>query len=108
MLEDICGGSQSHPNVNRREACYRIRDRIKQRQSEWKGTLKSTQNMGKVLHKVFKTVVKESLQDLPPLEEYSSEFSHFIPEPRNFAEVEKLSDDIKKPWLKATQTEIKI
>ena len=48
------------------------------------------------------------MQDLPPLEEYSSEFSHFIPEPRNFAEVKKLSDDIKKPWIKATQKEIKI
>ena len=31
-----------------------------------------------------------------------SEASHFIPEPRNFAEVTKLSDYIKKPWLKTT------
>ena len=37
MLEDICGGSQSHLNVNRREACYKIRDHIKQIQSKWKG-----------------------------------------------------------------------
>ena len=36
-----------------------------------------------------------------------SEFSHLIPEPRNFAEVTKLSDNIKKPWLKATIKEIK-
>ena len=42
MLEDIRDGSLTHPNVNRREACYTIRDRIKQRQSERKGTLKST------------------------------------------------------------------
>ena len=28
ILEDICDGSQSHPNVNKREACYKIRDRI--------------------------------------------------------------------------------
>ena len=29
MLEDICNGSQSHPNINRREARYEIRVRIK-------------------------------------------------------------------------------
>ena len=45
--------------------------------------------MGKGLHKVFKTVVKEILQDLPPLGESGSEVSHFIPEPRNFAEAKK-------------------
>ena len=32
--------------------------------------------------------------------------SHFIPEPRNFAEVTKLAEDIRKPWLKATLKEI--
>ena len=32
MLEDICDGSQTHPNVNIREANYKIRDRIRQRQ----------------------------------------------------------------------------
>ena len=42
MLEDICYGSQSHPNVNKREAHYKIRDHIKQRQPEWKGALKAT------------------------------------------------------------------
>ena len=31
---------------------------------------------------------------------------HFIPEPRNFAEVTKLSENIRKPWLKATLKEI--
>ena len=30
MLEDIRDGSQTHPNVNRREARYKIRDRISQ------------------------------------------------------------------------------
>ena len=63
-LEDIRDGSQSHPNVNRIEARYKIRDRIKQGQSEWKGALKATQNMGRGLHKVFKTVVKYILQYL--------------------------------------------
>ena len=42
--------------------------------------------MGKGLHNVFKTVVKDISQDLPPLGESGSEFSHLIPEPRNFAE----------------------
>ena len=31
MLEDIRDGSQTQPNVNRREASYKIRDRIRQR-----------------------------------------------------------------------------
>ena len=34
MLQDIRDGSQIHPNVNRRESRYKIRDRIRQRQSE--------------------------------------------------------------------------
>ena len=37
-----------------------------------KGALKATQNMGKGLHKVFKAVVKEILQYLPPLGETGS------------------------------------
>ena len=107
MLEDIRDESQSHPNVNRREARYKIHDRIRQRQLEWKGALKATQDMGKGLHKVFLTIVKEIQKQLPPLGESGSEGSHFIPGPKNFSEVAKLSDDIKKPWLKATMKEIK-
>ena len=95
MLEDICDRSQTHLNVNRREACYKIRDCIRQRQSEWKGALKATRSMGKCLHKVFSTVVKEISQELTPLGESGSEVSHFIPDPRNFAEVTKLSENIK-------------
>ena len=41
-LEDICDGSQSHQNVNKREAHYKIRDCVRQRQSEWNGELKAT------------------------------------------------------------------
>ena len=59
MLEDICDGSQTHPNVNKREANYKIHDRIRQGQLKRKGELKATQSMGKGLHKVFSTVVKE-------------------------------------------------
>ena len=90
MLEDIRDGSQTHPNFNRRETCYKIRDRIKQRQSERKGKFKATQRMGKGLHKVFKTVVKNITQELTPLGESGSEVSHFVPEPRNFSEVKKI------------------
>ena len=39
--------------------------------------------------------------------ETGSEVSHFIPEPRNFAEVTRLAESIRKPWLKATLKEIK-
>ena len=97
MLEDICDRSQTLPNVNKGGARYKIRERVTQRQSEWKGALKSMQSMGKGLHKVFITVVKEISQKLTALGESGSEFSHFIPEPRNFAEVTKLSENIKKP-----------
>ena len=95
MLEDIRDVSQSHPSVNRREACYKIRDHIKQSQVEWKGAVLSTRNMGKGLHKVFKAVVNEILQVLPILGESGSEFSYFILDLRNFSEVTRLSDDIK-------------
>ena len=67
MLEDILDGSQTHPNVNRREARYKIRDRIRQRQSEWKRALKDTWSMGKGLHKVFSKVVKYIFLELTPL-----------------------------------------
>ena len=63
--------------------------------------------MVKGLHTVFSTVVKEIQQELTPLGESGSEFYHFILEPRNFAEVTKLSDNIKKYQLKATIKEIK-
>ena len=42
MLEDMRGGSQTHPNVNIREAQYKIRDSIRQTQLERKGALKAT------------------------------------------------------------------
>ena len=58
MLEYIRDGSQTHPNVNRGEARYKIRDRIRQRQLECKGALKATRIIGKGLHKVSSTVVK--------------------------------------------------
>ena len=68
--------------------------------------LKTTQSMGKGLHKVFSTIVKDISQELTNLGESGSNVSHFIPEPRNFAEVTKLSENIRKAWLKATLKEI--
>ena len=62
--------------------------------------------MGKGLQKVFSTIVKDIQQELATLGESGSEVSHFIPEPRNFAEVTKFSENIRKPWLKATLKEI--
>ena len=38
--------------------------------------------------------------------ESGSEVSHLIPEPRKFVEVTKLSENIRKPWLKETLKEI--
>ena len=107
MLEDICDGIQTHPNINRREARYKISGRIRQRQSEWKISLKDTRSMGKVLQKVLSAVVKDIYQELKPLGESGSEVSHFIPEPRKFSEVTKLSKNIRKPWLKETLEEIR-
>ena len=76
MLEDIRDRSQTHPTVNKREARYEIRDHIRRKESQWKGALKATRNMGKVLHKVFSTIVKEILQELETLGESGSEVSH--------------------------------
>ena len=59
ILKDIRDRSQTHQNINKREACYKIRDCIRQRQSEWKGALKYTRSMGKGLQKLFSTVVKD-------------------------------------------------
>ena len=70
-------------------------------------SVKSYAKPGKRLHKVFSTVVKEISRELTPLGESVSEVSYFIPEPRNFAEVTKLSEKIRKLWLKATPKEIK-
>ena len=64
---------------------------------EWKGALRATHNMGKGLHKVFSTIVLEILQELTNFGESGSEVFHFIPEPINFSEMTKLSENIRKP-----------
>ena len=52
--------------------------------------------MGKVLHRAFMTFVKDISKELTTLVESGSDVSHFIPEPRNFAEVTKMSENKKK------------
>ena len=74
-----------------------MRDNIKRGQEEWKLALLSTQKNGKGLNKLFKAVVNEILQALPILNGSGSEVSHCIPEPRNFAEANRLSEGIRKP-----------
>ena len=90
-LHDIFDGNQTHPSMDKREARLEIRDRIKQKKQQQKGALRATHKMGKGLHKVFRTIVLEILQELTNFGKSSSEFSHFIAEPRNFAEVTKLA-----------------
>ena len=84
-----------------------IRDRIKQHKYERKGALKATHKMVKGLHRFFRTIVLDISQELSNFGETGSEVSHFIPEPRNFAEMTRLAENIRKPWLKATLKEIK-
>ena len=72
MLHDIRDGTQTHLNIDKREARLKIRDRINQRQSEWKGVLRATRNMVKFLHKVFSNIVKEIFQELTTLGESCS------------------------------------
>ena len=79
-----------------------IHDRIKQKKSQWKGALRATHKMGKGLHRVFSTIVSDISQELINFGETGSEVSHFIPEPRHFAEVTRLAENIRKHWLKAT------
>ena len=81
-LHGIRDGNQTHPNIDKREARLAIRDLIKQNKSQWKGALRATYKMGKVLHKVFSTIVSEILQEFTHFGESGSEVSHFIPEPR--------------------------
>ena len=58
-------------------------------------SVKATQSMGKGLHKVFKTLVKDILQEFQYLVESGTEVSHFKSEPRKFTEVTKKPDDLK-------------
>ena len=106
-LHDIRDRNQNHPSIDKREARMAIRDCIKQNKSQWKGALRATHKMVKGLHRVFSTIVSDISQEWTNFVESGSEVSHFIPEPINFAEVTRLAQNIRKPWLKATLKEIK-
>ena len=95
-LHDIRDGNQTHPNIDKREASLAIRDRNKQKKSQWKWALRATHKVGKGLHKVFSTIVLEISQELTNFGESGSEVSHF-----NFAEVTKLSENIKKTLVES-------
>ena len=90
-LHDIHDGNQTHPKIYQREARMAIRDRIKQKKLQWKGALRATHKMGKGLNRGFIIIVSEILQELTNFGESGSEVSHFIPDPRNFAEVTRLA-----------------
>ena len=55
------------------------------------------QNGKRFRHRVFSTIVLEISQEMTNFGETGSEVSHFIPEPRNFAEVTRLEENIRKP-----------
>ena len=99
-LEKIWHGSYVHPKINARDARFKIRENIRQTNSEWKVAELSANGMRKGLHKGFKDVVNELNSLLPNLVESISEVSHFIIEPRNFTEVTRSSAYVKKFWLK--------
>ena len=61
-LHDIRDVNQTHLKIDKREARLAIRDRIKQKKSQWKGALRDMHKMGKVLHRIFSTIVSEILQ----------------------------------------------
>ena len=75
-LEDIRGGSQIHPWINTGDARFKICDRIRPTQNEWKVVELSAKSMGKVLHKVSNSVFNELNNALPDLVESGSEVSH--------------------------------
>ena len=101
-LKGIWDGNQIHPDVDTRDARFQIRDCIKQTQNQWKGAYLSENSMGQVLHEIFKVIVEEVNISSPTLVESCSEVSHFILEPRNFAEVIILPADVKQAWLEET------
>ena len=107
-LEDIWGVSQIHPEINARDAKYKICDHSRLIQNECKGEELSEKSMGKRLHKIFKAFVTELKNTLYNVVQSGSEVPYFVPEPSNFAGVAILPADVKNSWLKATFRYIKI
>ena len=63
--------------------------------------------MGKGLQKVFKTVVKDISQYYHLWENLVQKFPISFQNLETLMKLKKLSDDIKKPWIKATKKQIK-
>ena len=53
ILEDIRDGSKIHPNIKRREARYKIRDRIRQKTTRMERSVKSYVKQGKSFTQVI-------------------------------------------------------
>ena len=106
MLQDIYDGGQTHPNVNKREAHYKIRDLIRKKEIGMERRVKSYAKHGKRFTQGIQYVCKRYFTGIGSFGISGSEVSHFIPETRNFAEVKTLLNDIKKPWIKETQKDI--
>ena len=64
-LKEPRGWIKIHPELNARDARFKIRDHIKQTQTEWKGALLSAKNMGECLHILFKAVINDLNSVLP-------------------------------------------
>ena len=64
-LKETWGWIQIHPELNARDARFKICDHIKQTQTEWKGEEISAKNMGKCLHIFFKAVINDLNSVLP-------------------------------------------
>ena len=108
MLHDICDGSQTHPNVNKREARYKIRDHIRQRKPEWKGALKATRSMGKGLHKVFSTFVKDIFARIDTFGRIWFRSFSLHSRTKKLCWIKKIIREHKEPWLNETLKEINI
>ena len=57
-LEDIRNGNPFHPHINAMDSRLIIRNQIRKSRSEWKVSEITEKIMGKLLHKVFKVIVK--------------------------------------------------
>ena len=66
-LKYIWDGIQIHPKIKAIDTRSKICDYIKRMQSKWKNAELSEKNMGKVLHKVFMSVVNELNNSMPTL-----------------------------------------
>ena len=58
-LKDIRDGNKIYPELDARDARFKICDCIRKNQNEWKGSELSANITGKCLHKIFKAFINE-------------------------------------------------